>query len=306
MFQITEPTYARLASITSRVEKHGDDDKPALSMRLEIEAPNTLLDVIDPQIRHALYMAKPDEEPELPGVEQSTPILRCNSFEKHALTTSHEGWTLAVDYGVDEGAPMLFGACKVDKFQVEAKQGGSIVLSFRVGTSDIDADKGGKLLMHNGDDIAITLKAPEKKPDAIDGSVEAFEADHPGAGEGDATDLFAQTSSEGGAAKPESNVPEDDPYYPDAVALVRAKKRASISLVQREFQIGYNRAARLLERMQAEGVVSAEDAEGQRTVIGASEPPQGEGAPAGSRTARGREKTKAALDAGMAAAGAAS
>ena len=73
-------------------------------MRLEIEVPNTLFDVIDPQIRHALYTVKTGPpRPEAPGVEQSTPILRCNSFEKHALTTAHEGWTLAVDYGVDKG-----------------------------------------------------------------------------------------------------------------------------------------------------------------------------------------------------------
>ena len=299
MFQITEFTYARLASITARVEKHGDDDKPAVSLKLEIEAPNTLLDVIDPGIRHSLYKAVDDQE-QLPGVEPATPVLRCNSFEKHALTTAHEGWTLAVDYGINEEAPMVFGGCKVDKFAVEAKQGGSIVLSFRVGTSDIDADKVGRLHMHNGDDIAVTLKAPEKKPDAIDGSVEAFEADHPGAGEGDATDLFAETSSEGDAAKPDSNVPDDDPFYPDAVALVRAKMRASISLVQRDFQIGYNRAARLLERMEAEGVVSAQDAEGNRTVIGAALNPDAMDAGGSKRTARGRDKTKAALAAGLA------
>ena len=62
--------------------------------------------------------------------------------------------------------------------------------------------------MHNGQSIWITLKAPEKKPEPIDGTQEAFDADHPGTGEGDATDLFAQThggpgeddgdSSEGG------------------------------------------------------------------------------------------------------------
>lgn len=147
--------------------------------------PNTLLDVIDPQIRHALYMPV-DGQDQLPGVEPATPVLRCNSFEKHTLATAHEGWTLAVDYGIDEEAPMLFGGCKVDKFSVDAKQGGSVVLSFRVGTSDIDADRLGKLGMHNGDEIAITLKAPEKKQEAIDGSVEAFQADHPDAG-----DLFA-------------------------------------------------------------------------------------------------------------------
>lgn len=265
MFEITQSTMARLASITSRVERHGDDDKPAVSMRLEIEAPNTLLDVIDPSIRHALYKAVDDQE-QLPGVEPATPVLRCNSFEKHALTTAHEGWTLAVDYGIDEGEPMVFGGCKVDRFHVEAKQGGSIVLSFRVGTSDIDADKGGKLLMHNGDDIAITLKAPEKKPDAIDGTVGAFEADHPPTGEGEATDLFAQTSAAGGAG------PEDDGGADG-------------------------------EGSDPDGVVAENDADGSaaRADAGfdavAETPPPG----TGRRTARGRDRTKAELAAGMAA-----
>ncbi len=44
MFQIPEFTPARVASITNRVEKHGDDDKPAVSIKLQIEGPNTLLD----------------------------------------------------------------------------------------------------------------------------------------------------------------------------------------------------------------------------------------------------------------------
>lgn len=205
MFQILEFTYATLASLTTRVEKHGDDNKPAVSMRLEIEAPNTLLDVINPQIRHALYMAVEEQE-QLPGVEPATPVLRCNSFEKHTLATAHEGWTLAVDYGIDEEAPMLFGGCKVDKFSVDAKQGGSVVLSFRVGTSDIDADRLGKLGMHNGDKIAITLKAPEKKAEAIDGSVEAFEKDHP-PGDPDATDLFA---SDGAVDTPGDSLGDPD------------------------------------------------------------------------------------------------
>lgn len=48
-----------------------------------------------------------------------------------------------------------------------------------------------------------------------------------------------------------------DPIYDKAVEVVVTGKRASISLVQRHLQIGYNRAARLLERMQKEGVVAA-------------------------------------------------
>src|SRR4051812_47280529 len=80
MFQIEEITEARLVTLTSRSEKHGDDDVPAVSLGLEITVPNTMLDQIDPTLREALYKAIDDQEP-LPGVERSTPILRCNSFE---------------------------------------------------------------------------------------------------------------------------------------------------------------------------------------------------------------------------------
>ena len=186
MFKLDSFTQATVQSVTNRVEKHGDDDVPAVTIKLAIEGPNTLLDAIDPQIRHALYKAKPDEEPELPGVEPATPILRCNSFEKHTLTTAHEGWTLAVDNDIDDTQPMKFGGVKVDRFVVEAKQGGTIVLSISLGTSDVDADRLGWLGMHNGESIWIMLTPPEKPADAIDGTKEAFKKDHP-----DATDLFA-------------------------------------------------------------------------------------------------------------------
>ncbi len=187
MFQINETTMATITSVTPRIEKHGDDDRPAVSIKVAIEAPNTLLDAIDPQIRHALYVAVEGQD-ELPGVEAATPVLRCNSFDTHHLTTKHEGWTLAVDNDIDDTNPMKFGGVKVDKLVVEAKQGGSIVLSLRLGTSDVDADRMGWLAMHNGESIWITLTPPEKAPDAIDGTKEAFERDHP---QPSAEDLFA-------------------------------------------------------------------------------------------------------------------
>lgn len=301
MFQIHEMTEVHLATFTKREETHGDEKVPAVSITVELTGANTLLDSIDPTIRHALY--KPvDDQDQLPGVEPATPVLRCNSFEKHTLTAAHEGWTLCVDDGIDNTTPMTFGGCKVDRLQIECKQGGTVVLRFRIGTSDLDAERLGKLGMLHGHSMWITLKAPEAPVDAIDGSVEAFNADHPDAGEGSATDLFAQTSSGGDAAKPDSNIPDEDPFYADAVVLVRAQKRASISLIQRTFQIGYNRAARLVERMETEGVVGAQDEAGNRSVIGAGvDADSGESASTGRRTARGRDATKKALAEGLAA-----
>jgi hypothetical protein len=192
MFELTEFTEARLASVTNRIEKHGDEDVPAITLSVVITAANTLLDTIDPGLRHALYKAKPDEVPELPGMEAHTPILRTNCIDTVVLTTSHEGWKLLVDDDIDESDPMAFEGVKVDKLRVDAKQGGSIELTARLGTSDVDADRLGKLGMHNGQSIWVKLLKPEVKADAIDGSVDAFKKDHP-----DATDLFAATGETG-------------------------------------------------------------------------------------------------------------
>ena len=61
--------------------------------------------------------------------------------------------------------------------------------------------------------------------------------------------------------------PESDPLYDQAVAYVIESGRVSISSVQRKLKIGYNRAARLVEAMEAAGLVSAMQPNGQREVI---------------------------------------
>ena len=71
------------------------------------------------------------------------------------------------------------------------------------------------------------------------------------------SDLF---SGEGGDA-------EADPLYDEAAAFVLNTRRASISSVQRQLRIGYNRAARLIEQMEAAGLVSPMGRNGQREVL---------------------------------------
>ncbi len=67
--------------------------------------------------------------------------------------------------------------------------------------------------------------------------------------------------------------PESDNLYDEAVAIVTETRKASISYVQRRLRIGYNRAARLIETMEAAGVVSGVNERGQREVL-APEPPK--------------------------------
>lgn len=70
----------------------------------------------------------------------------------------------------------------------------------------------------------------------------------------------------------ESGDDESDEFYDQAVAFVCETRRASVSSVQRKFRIGYNRAARIVEQMEASGVVSPPGHNGNREVLVAPPP----------------------------------
>ena len=66
---------------------------------------------------------------------------------------------------------------------------------------------------------------------------------------------------------------EQDPLYDEAVRIVTESRRASVSGVQRRLKIGYNRAARLVESMEAAGLVGPLQSNGSREVL-APPPPE--------------------------------
>ncbi|WP_107812556.1 DNA translocase FtsK [Neisseria sicca] len=63
---------------------------------------------------------------------------------------------------------------------------------------------------------------------------------------------------------------EVDPMYDEAVSVVLKTRKASISGIQRQLRIGYNRAARLIDQMEADGIVSPAETNGNRTVLAQS------------------------------------
>ena len=72
--------------------------------------------------------------------------------------------------------------------------------------------------------------------------------------------------TEDAAAGPGENIVQDE-LYDKALQLVLSQRKASTSFVQRHLQIGYNRAARLIERMESEGVVSSANHVGKREIL---------------------------------------
>ncbi|MBH5329414.1 cell division protein FtsK [Eikenella sp. S3360] len=77
-------------------------------------------------------------------------------------------------------------------------------------------------------------------------------------------DLFSNANSGiGGSTK--------DPLFDEAVAIVLRTQKATISSIQRHLRIGYNKAATLVDQMEAEGIVSAADTNGKRTILARSD-----------------------------------
>ena len=72
-------------------------------------------------------------------------------------------------------------------------------------------------------------------------------------------DLFSNANSGIGTAK--------DPLFDEAVAIVLRTQKVTISSIQRHLRIGYNKAATLVDQMEAEGIVSAADTNGKRTIL---------------------------------------
>ena len=83
----------------------------------------------------------------------------------------------------------------------------------------------------------------------------------------------SNTSLLPGEAPRDSTGEEADPLYDEAVAVVTETRKASISYVQRRLKIGYNRAARMIEEMEASGVVSMVQSNGSREVLAPPPPP---------------------------------
>ncbi|MCM2335435.1 MAG: DNA translocase FtsK 4TM domain-containing protein [Pseudomonas sp.] len=107
------------------------------------------------------------------------------------------------------------------------------------------------------------LKQVGGTPDYIEGVLDEVQS----LGDGVVIGATGLPESGGGAGD------ESDPLYDEAVRIVTETRRASISGVQRRLKIGYNRAARLIEAMEAAGIVTPPEHNGDRSVL-APPPPK--------------------------------
>ncbi|MBN8480554.1 MAG: DNA translocase FtsK 4TM domain-containing protein [Xanthomonadales bacterium] len=151
----------------------------------------------------------------------------------------------------------------LDQSGAETLLGHGDMLYLPPGTATPERVHGAFVDDHEVHKVVEWLRA-QGTPDYIDGVLEEVQAMGDGKIIGDTGLPQDIEEGEGG---------EDAALYDKAVRIVTETRRASISGVQRHLRIGYNRAARLIEQMERDGVVSGPEHNGNRTVI-APPPPR--------------------------------
>ena len=150
----------------------------------------------------------------------------------------------------------------LDQSGAEALLGHGDMLYLPPGTATPERVHGAFVDDHEVHQVVAWLKS-QGAPQYIEGVLEEVQATADGKFINDSG--LPQDGEEGGDA--------DTQLYDKAVAIVTQTRRASISGVQRHLRIGYNRAARLIEQMEADGVVSGPQHNGNREVL-APPPPK--------------------------------
>jgi len=149
-------------------------------------------------------------------------------------------------------------------------------ISFKVGQkidSKVILDAmGADSLLGNGDMLftppgtsgLIRLHAPYTSEDEIDKVVEYLKKQRPVVYD----ESFLKESDEGySASSGAKESGELDELFEDAKAIVLNERKSSISYIQRRLNIGYNRAATIVEQLEAMGILSSQNAKGQREII---------------------------------------
>ena len=228
------------------VRKEGPEDEKILAVDVKLEIKGVdrrLCGYFDDALEAFLWRG--DTDALIQRNAYLYPVVYCNEISSASVTIGNHSYS----------------GCDVKKFSIEPRDGGVITLTCSVAVYPNAADVSdlAKLVQ---DDAHVSIEGP---PDLFDIPQSAVDAAK------NLNDLALRDGTTVSIMDAKGEVlgtfGDKDPLYEQAVDVVVKNQRASISLVQRHLKIGYNRAARLIERMEQEGIVTAMDSSGIRKII---------------------------------------
>lgn len=214
--EIPDGSRVLVVKATNRKERHGKEKVQGITLRVEWwPTDNVALNMLHPGLQDAVFYVPPEEsaQEKIDGLEPVKKHLRVpGMFPVKAPMVELSGYTVEFEHGIDEATALALYECKLDKFEVDAKEGGACSIRFNIGSAQqITPELLGLLCSKEGAEVKlIKLTPPQVKaePGVIDGTSDAFKKDHPLFDDGkDAGTVLAENEA-AGKNKPAADVPK--------------------------------------------------------------------------------------------------
>lgn len=216
--EIPDGSHLSVVKATNRKERHGKTKVQGITLRVEWwPTDNVALNMLHPGLQDAIFYVPPEEgaQEKIEGLEPVKKHLRVpGMFPVKAPMVELTGYTVEFEHGIDESTALALYECKLDKFEVDAKEGGACSIRFNIGSSQqITPELLGLLCSKEGTEVKLIKLTPpqikaESDPAVIDGTTAAFKKDNPLFDDGkDAGDVLAENEA-AGKNKPASEVPK--------------------------------------------------------------------------------------------------
>lgn len=241
-----------------RQEVHGDEQVNGIDLRFRVELSNETMVHFSSTLKTSLW--KREDTPQGDFDPESIPYTIVKNPEMGTIKwdTKYDCARFAVHHGIDDKNDIAFALAKVNKFSFLPRNGARYVCEFRVQISDPDTSDIAKLSAVLGQTVYGSVDGEGGEPEE-----DEPQADFGAAGnEGYAPPIDGTVKPDFGPAED-----EDDEFFKPAMEHVIREQKVTVSIIQKLCHVGFNRASRLVERMESQGIVSAEDGKGKRTVL---------------------------------------
>jgi hypothetical protein len=160
MFQLSEHA-TKLVSVNPRAEKHGQENEPAMDLKLEVAAHSSLLNHFDAALRPLLFR-KADVAGDQPSLIEGDDLTAIRSPQLGTIAWAEKfpGYELEVHAGLPSGKSIVLKEIELSKFRFEPINGGSVKVTFSV-ICHPDAKAAGALCQLVQEQVDISLRPPE-------------------------------------------------------------------------------------------------------------------------------------------------
>ena len=169
-FELAPKTKARITDVVVLSQKNRQpDDNPGAQLAISVLLANHDLTMFDGKLKGMLYTksaaSSAPAQQGLEGVEPVSDLPNLSAIGKHLgkihWKAEYTGFTLVIDQGLGGESDIVVTDCVLSNFNIDAKEGGSVSLEFKLESQDVPADVFGKLAGYKSRDAEIGLTPPE-------------------------------------------------------------------------------------------------------------------------------------------------